>query len=208
MVKSDASIRLETSADWTEVENLTREAFWNVYRPGCMEHYVLHCYRSLPEFIPELSCVMETDHKIIAHIMYSKAEVVCDDGKRIPIMIFGPVSVLPEYQGKGYGSRLIVYTLEKAKNLGCGAVAITGNPAYYNRFGFRDGQSFRIYYANVPRGEPTPFFMIKELKPGYLDGVIGTYTDPDGYFVDDSEVDAFDKSFPPKVKEKRPGQLV
>lgn len=201
-------IRKETPSDYREVENLVRESFWNVYRPGCTEHYVLHCYRSLPEFIPELSLVLELDGKIIGHIMYSHASIQCDDESTKPIMIFGPVAIASENQKQGYGSQLINFSLEKARSLGCGAVAITGNPNYYHRFGFRDARSMGVYYGDVPRTEETPFFMVKELTPGYLTGITGTYTDPPGYFASDAEVDAFDAAFPPKEKRKLPGQLI
>lgn len=208
MNQNDYIIRPETPADYREVEALTREAFWNVYRPGCMEHCVLHNYRQLPDFIPELSLVLELGGKIVAHIMYSRAKIVCDDGRHLPILIFGPLSVLPEYQRKGFGGALINYSLDTARALGCGAVAITGNPDYYTRFGFVDAQSKGVFYGDVPRGEPTPFFMVKELRDGWLDGIVGTYTDPDGYFVSEEAVDAFDAAFPPKTKLKLPGQLL
>lgn len=198
-------IRPETPADYPVVENLTREAFWNVYRPGCMEHLVLHNYRSLPDFIPELSLVAELEGKIVAHIMYSRAQIIGDDGRNLPIMIFGPLSVDPGCQRQGIGSKLVLYSLEKAAALGCGAVAITGNPAYYSRFGFVPAQSRQVFYDGLPRTEPTPFFMVKELKAGFLDGITGTYSDPPGYFVSDEEVDAFDAAFPPKQKRKLPG---
>ena len=102
MNQKDYIIRLETKRDYKEVENVTREAFWNVYRPGCMEHYVLHCYRGREDFIKELDFVMEQDGEIIGHVMYSKAEIKADDGRKIPIMTFGPISILPEYKRKGY----------------------------------------------------------------------------------------------------------
>lgn len=202
-----AIIRKETPSDYREVENLVRESFWNVYRPGCTEHYVLHCYRSLPEFIPELSLVLERDGCIIGHIMYSHATIQCDDGSIKPIVIFGPVAIAPEYQKQGYGTQLISFSLEKARGLGCGAVAITGNPGYYHRFGFRDARSTGVYYGDVPRAEETPFFMIKELIPGYLAGITGVYTDPPGYLVSDADVACFDAAFPPKQMLKLPGQL-
>ena len=200
-------IRPETLQDQNIVETLTREAFWNVYRPGCVEHYVLHGFRQRPEFIPALTLVLETENGIIAHIMYSHAKIQCDNGDMIPIVVFGPVSVLPAYQHQGYGSKLIRYSLEQARSLGYGAVAITGNPAYYHRFGFVSGQSQGIFYADMPREADCPFFMIKELQDGYLKGVTGTYSDPQGYLVSDAEVDAFDRSFPPKEKKILPGQL-
>ena len=201
-------IRKETPSDYRHVENLVRESFWNVYRPGCNEHYVLHCYRSLPDFVGELSLVLELDGCVIGHIMYSHASIQCDDGSTKPILIFGPVAIAPEYQKRGFGSQLINDSLEKARNLGCGAVAITGNPRYYHRFGFRDARSMGIYYGDIPRSKETPFFMIKELIPGYLAGIVGTYTDPPGYLVPEDEVEAFDAAFPPKEKLKLPGQLV
>ena len=200
-------IRLEEPKDYREVEHLTREAFWNKYRPGCMEHYVLHCYRSRPEFVKELDYVVEEAGKIVAHIMYSYAQITGDDGRTVPILIFGPVSVLPEEQGKSYGSRLIRHTLDLAEKMGCGAVAITGDPGYYHRFGFVSGSRLGIYYDGVPRSEEAQFFMVKELKEGFLRDITGVYRDPEGYCVEDAAVDAFDADFPTKEKKKLPGQL-
>lgn len=93
-------IRRELEADRRATENLTREAFWNRYRPGCSEHYVLHRYRNDPDFVPELDLVIEKDGGIAAHIMYVRAEITTDDGRALPIMTFGPVSVDPKYMGQ------------------------------------------------------------------------------------------------------------
>lgn len=202
------TIRLEEEKDWREVEILTREAFWNLYRPGCYEHLVLHNFRTSPDFVKELDYVIIEEEQIVAHIMYSKAVIKTDEGKEIELLVFGPVSVSPVVQHQGYGSKIIHFTLEKAKELGYGAVAITGNPDYYHRFGFESGSAYHVYYDGVPREEDAPFFMVKELKDGYLSGVIGTYKDPACYMVEDHDVEEFDKQFPPKKKEKRPGQLV
>ena len=139
--------------------------------------------------------------------MYSRAQITADDGREIPILIFGPVSVLPEKQGRGYGSRLIRYTLDLAEKMGCGAVAITGDPDYYHRFGFVSGSALGVYYDGAPRSEEAPFFMVKELKAGFLQGVTGVYRDPKGYFVEDAEVEDSDAGFPPKEKKKLPEQL-
>ena len=174
MKKNNSTVRLENKEDWKEVEILTREAFWNKYHPGCSEHYILNQFRSRPDFVKELDYLIEENGRILAHIMYCHSEILCDDGRVIPIITFGPVSVLPEYQGKGYGSKLIRFTMGKALELGYGALAITGNPDYYRRFGFVSGHSMHIYYAAVPRDDEAPFFMVKELQPGYLAGVIGT----------------------------------
>lgn len=204
------NIRLENKKDWFEVENLTREAFWNVYRPGCTEHLVLHNFRTNPAFVKALSLVAEDENnkKIIGHIMYCKAIILSDSGAENEILMFGPVSVLPEFQNQSIGRKLIEYSLEKAKEMGYGAVVITGNPEYYHRFGFKSGSEFQIYYADTPRTEEAPFFMIKELVEGYLKGISGKLIEPDAYSTKDEAVDAFDQNFPHKVKEKHPGQLV
>ena len=101
------NIRREEPRDFRESENVTREAFWNVYKPGCMEHYVLHTYRKRPEFVPELDFVLEEDGKIIGHVMFVRTKIDADDGREIPIMTFGPISILPEYKRKGYGKKLL-----------------------------------------------------------------------------------------------------
>ena len=118
------NIRLEQPQDYREVENLTREAFWNVYRPGCTEHYVLNQYRNNPVFIPELDFVMEEDGRIIGHVMFSKAEIILDDGAVFPSWTFGPISIAPDYKRKGYGLKLLNYALEKAKKMGIGLLSI------------------------------------------------------------------------------------
>ena len=129
-MNKNITIRLERESDHRTVENLTREAFWNVYQPGCTEHYVLHCYRRNPDFIPELDFVMETDGVLMGHVMFSKAEIIADDGRNIP-MTFGPISIHPDFQRRGYGKILLDYALEKAAQMGVGAVCMEGNIAFY-----------------------------------------------------------------------------
>lgn len=200
------TIRPETRDDFAAVENLTREAFWNVYQPGCDEHFIVHRIRSLPCCIPELSLVLEEDGEILAHILYCHAHIDADDGRKIPIVLFGPLSVRPDVQRRGYGSALVRESLARAAGMGLGAVCITGNFAFYSRFGFTKAQESGLYYENE-REKPTPFFMVKELIPGYLSGVTGSYTDPDAYHVNKAEAEAFDAQFPPKEKLKLPGQI-
>ena len=208
MKKEDIIIRPETPADYREAENLTREAFWNVYRPGCLEHYVLHCYRNDPDFIPELDFVMEKGGKLIGQVIYVKAEIVCDDGRHLPIMTFGPISILPEYKRKGYGKKLLDYSLEKAAGLGVGAICMEGNIDFYGKSGFVVASTKGIHYHAEPRDEEVPYFLAKELKPGFLDGVTGVYHTPQGYFVDENKAEEFDRNFSEKQKLKLPGQLV
>ena len=136
MSEKKITIRLETKDDYRNVENLTREAFWNVYRPGCMEYYVLHCYRDDPAFVPELDFVMELDGELIGQVIYVWSEIDCDDGRKVPIMTFGPIGIAPAYKRQGYGKKLLDYSMEKAKEMGAGALAITGNIDFYGKSGF------------------------------------------------------------------------
>lgn len=207
MTENKIIIRNETKEDYRKVENLTREAFWNVYRPGCSEHYVLHRYRDDPAFVPELDFVMELNGEIIGQIIYVRSEIDCDDGKKLPIMTFGPIGIAPEYKRQGYGKRLLDYSMGKAKEAGVGALAITGNILFYGKSGFVSAKTKGVRYADDPEAD---YLLIKELIPGFLDGVSGTYKDPDGYFVCEKDPEAFERfeaTFPKKEKKKLPGQL-
>lgn len=207
MEDSALHLRRETPADYRTVEHLVREAFWNVYRPGCLEHYILHRYRNQPDFVPELDLVLEREGRIIGHIMYVRARIRADDGRTIPVMTFGPVSIRPDLQRQGYGKFLVDRSLERARILGAGAVCIEGNLAFYGKSGFVTAGSRGIRYHADPDAE-APYFLLRELEPGFLDGVTGVYDTPEGYFVDEQAVEQFDASFPAKIKQKLPGQLV
>lgn len=208
MTEKDYIIRLETEKDYREVEYMVRESFWNVYRPGCSEHYVLNQLRNDEDFVKELDFVMEKDGKIIGQNMFMKAHIQADDGRKIPIMTMGPICITPELKRKGYGKILLDYSIEKAKELGCGALCFEGNIKFYGKSGFDYASKFGIRYYGLPEGADASFFLCKELVDGYLDGVTGEYAPPKGYFVDENETEEFDKQFPPKVKLKLPGQLV
>lgn len=201
-------IRPETKEDYRTVEELTRESFWNVYRPGCMEHYVLHCLRHDPAFVGELDYVMEIDGEIMGQVVYVRSEIVADDGRRVPIMTFGPICIAPRYKRQGYGKILLDATMQKAAEMGAGALAITGNIAFYGKSGFAPAKAKGIRYADDPDAD---YFLIKELRQGFLDGVTGSYRDPAGYFVCEADPAAFERfeaTFPKKEKQKLPGQLV
>lgn len=207
MNKIDYIIRLENNNEHREVENLVRESFWNVYRPGCTEHYVLHQLRNDPAFVPGLDFVMEKDGKLIGQNMFMRAFITADDGRNIPIMTMGPICISPEFKRKGYGKKLLDYSLEKAAELGAGALCFEGNIDFYGKSGFTYAREFGIRYHGLPEGADDSFFLCKELKTGYLDGITGVYAPPQGYFVDEAETEKFDKLFPPKEKLKLPGQL-
>ena len=200
-------IRREEERDYRNVENLVRESFWNVYRPGCMEHYVLHDMRKYPDFIRELDFVMEDDGKIIGQNVFVRANINADDGRKIPVSAMGPICISPEYQRKGYGKMLLDYSLNEAMKLGIGAVCFEGNIDFYGKSGFTCASKFGLRYHGVP---DAPFFLCKELSRGYLDGVTGEYSPPECYFVAEKnpeDLEAFDATFPVKEKKVLPGQL-
>jgi len=131
------SIRLEQESDFKIVEHLTREAFWDVYRPGCNEHLLVHKIRKVPAFVKELSYVACDNNNIVGNIIYSRAKIVNEDNLEYEVLCMGPLGVLPDYQKRGIGSQLVEETLKKARELGYKAVIIFGNPKYYGRFGLR-----------------------------------------------------------------------
>lgn len=207
MNTSNYTIRLETPEDHREVENLVREAFWNVYRPGCSEHYVIHVLRDDPAFIKELDFVMEKDGKLIGQNMFMKTIIEADDGRTIPILTMGPIGITPELKRQGYGKKLLDFSLEKAGELGYGAVLFEGNIGFYGKCGFSYARAFGIRYHDLPKGADDSFFLCKELIPGYLEGITGVYQTPQGYYVKDRDVEEFDQGFLPKQKLKLPGQI-
>ncbi len=219
---SNYIIRLEEKKDYRDVENLVRESFWNVYRPGCSEHYVIHVLRDDPAFVPELDFVMhlsvqendpgdhsgaEQDGMLIGQNMFMKTVIEADDGREIPVLTMGPIGITPELKRKGYGKKLLDYCLEKATEMGFGAVLFEGNIGFYSHCGFDYASKFGIRYHDLPEDADSSFFLCRELIPGYLDDVTGVYQTPQGYYVKDEDVEEFDKQFPPKEKKKLPGQL-
>lgn len=207
------SIRVEEERDYSTVESLVREAFWNVYRPGCTEHYDLHHLRNCPDFIPELALVMEADGKIIGQNVFVKAQITKSNESAFPILTMGPICIANEYKKKGYGKNLLDYSLEKAKALGYGAVCFEGNIDFYGKSGFDYASKFGIKYHGLPEGMAADFFLCKELQPGYLDGITGVYATPAAYFVAEEnpeDFEKFEREFNlknPLEKLKLPGQL-
>ena len=183
-------IRLETPADYRAVEELTRESFWNVYRPGCTEHFVLNQYRSNPDFIPELDFVMEEDGRLIGHVMFSKASLQLPDGTSKPSWTFGPICIHPDYKRKGYGLKLLTYALDKARKAGIGFLCMEGNLEFYKNAGFGLASRMGIHYHAEPADAEVPYFLAQELIPGWLkaNGIA-------------------EATFPRKEKDFAPGQL-
>lgn len=206
-MKNSVMIRSEKKEDYRAVEELIRESFWNVYRPGCSEHYVIHVLRDDPAFVKELDFVMELDGRLIGQNMFMRTVIDSDDGRSVDVLTMGPICITPELKRKGYGKLLLDYSLEKARDMGFGAVLFEGNIDFYGKSGFDYARNFGIRYHDLPEGADDSFFLCIELIPGYLDGITGVYQTPAGYYVDDKDVEAFNSTFPPKEKLKLPGQI-
>lgn len=198
-------IRKINKSDYDAVEVLTREAFWNVYRPGCGEHLVVHNIHKENKSIEELELVAEYDNKIVGHIVYTNGYV--DGSDKYGFISFGPISVMPEFQNKGIGSKLIRISLQKASRLGYEAVFITGDNDYYSKFGFEAAYKYGVHMEGVPLEDEAPFFMVKTLKDDTLKDVIGYYVFDECYNIDNKELREFDRKFPFKKKEVREGKL-
>jgi len=199
----DIKLRNETEQDYKIVEQLTREAFWNVHVPGCNEHYLVHIMRDSELFIPELDFVAELNGKIVGNIMYMHSLIIDNDDKMHHVITFGPVSVLPKHQNKGIGSELIEHSMKHARDLGHPAILIYGDPEYYKRFGFVPAENYGIkssagMYAAALQG--------CELSHGALDKISGKFVEGDIYELDEGEVAEFDKKFLEKVKCHTPTQ--
>jgi putative acetyltransferase len=190
-------IRNERNSEYRTVEELTREAFWNVHVPGCNEHFCLHNMRSSPDFIPELDFVAELEGRLIGNIVYTRAGIINDAGETHKVICFGPISVLPAYQRQGAGGALIRYSIDKARSAGFTIVCIYGDPRYYSRFGFRCAERYDI---KTSEGKYAVALMALELVPGALRQVSGRFMESMAFQVDEAEFQKYENSFPPKEK--------
>ena len=196
-------IRNETAADYQAVEELTRKAFYNLYVPGCTEHYLVHIMREHADFIPELAFVLVRNEEIIGNIMYTKATLVDTLGSKKQILTFGPVCIAPEYQRKGYGKQLIEHSFQKATEMGYDTIVIFGSPANYVGRGFVSCRKHNICTAD---GVFPAAMMVKELRPGVLDGRKWVYHDSPLFQFDMRKAQAFDDALPPMEKTYQPSQ--
>ncbi len=197
------TIRREAAADRQTVEDVTRRAFYNIYAPGCVEHYLVRTMRDHPDFIPELDFVAELDGRVIGNVMYTKATLTGEDGTVKDILTFGPVSIAPEYQRKGYGKRLLEHSFRRAAELGWNVIVIFGSPANYVGLGFKSCKKFNICTEN---GRFPSAMMGKELKAGALDGRRWVYRDSPVMSIDEDQARRYDDTLEPMAKEFRPSQ--
>ena len=206
-------IRLEEEKDHKEVENLVRDAFWNIYRPGAYEHYIVHQLREDSSFIEDLAYIIEKDDEIIGHINYSIGKLKISknqsNSNETDAVVLGPLSIKTEYQSQGYGSKLIEFTLEIAKEKDIPFIFVIGDEDYYSRFGFESGSKYNLFLDGTDTNEENPFFMIKLINNSLneKDYEKGIFLNPEVFNVDDEEVDDFDKNFEYKEKKVLEGQL-
>ena len=193
-------LRLENEKDYFEVESLTRDAFWNVYRPGCNEHLVIHNLRQSDSFIKDLDYVLIENNQIVGNIAYSKMFIGLERKMSNDVIGFGPISVHPDFQRKGIGKKMIEYTLNKAKELGYKVVLITGNNNYYNPLGFESASRYNIYLPGMSEDDEAVYFMAKELEKGYLNNISGIYDFDTCFDPDENELETFEQKFSRKVK--------
>ena len=197
------TIRNETEADYPRVEDLTRRAFYNLYVPGCHEHYLVHIMRDHRDFLPELSFVLELDGEIAGSILYTRASLEGKNGQRKDILTFGPLCVAPERQRQGYGKALIEHSFAKARALGWEAVVIFGAPANYVGRGF---QCCKRYQVQMEDGSCPTAMLVKELRPGALDGGPWVYRDSPVMQIDEEAARRYDDRLPPMERRVLPCQ--
>ncbi len=196
-------IRNEEKADYKKVEEITRKAFWNLYIPGCIEHYLVHVMRLHEDFLPELALVIEVDNQIIGNIMYTKTKIIDESGAEKDILTFGPVSILPEYQRKGYGKKLMEYSFEQAVALGYDVIVIFGSPNNYVSRGFKSCKKYNVCLEN---GTYPAAMLVKELKPDVLDGRKWVYHQSPVFEIDEQKAQRFDADLESLEKKYQPSQ--
>lgn len=196
-------IRNEVEADNKTVEEIIRSSFWNLYSPGCDEHYLAHTMRSHKDFLPELDLVIELNHQVIGNIMYTKNKLVDEQGNEKDILTFGPVCIRSEHRGKGYLKKLIAESVLRAETLGYDLIIIFGYPYIYVSSGFKCAKRYNVCYEN---GTYPSAMMVKELKPGALDGRKWTYYQSSVYEVDQQEALQYDSRFKEMERNYQPSQ--
>ena len=206
-MQNNIKIRLEKESDYRYVENLVRESFWNVYRPGCIEHFLLHELRKSVNFVKELDFVIELDNRIIGQVAFVKSSIKNKDNEDVTILTLGPICIANEYKRKGYGKTLLDYSINKARELEYGVIFLEGNIDFYSKSGLNYASTYNIKYHGLSDEDDSSFFLCLELKENFLENIKGEYVTPEGYLINEEDALKFDESFPKKEKLKLPGQL-
>lgn len=197
------TIRNERESDYKTVEDITRKAFYNLYAPGCVEHYLVHTMRDHEDFIKELDFVIEVDGKVIGNVMYTKAKLVDKEGFEKAILTFGPICILPEYQRMGYGKKLLEHSFEKAIELGYDVIVIFGSPTNYVERGFKSCKKFNVCIEN---GKFPAAMMVKELVPNVLDGRKWFYFDSPIMAISEKDAEKHDNTLEKMEKKYQKSQ--
>ena len=200
----DIVIKNENENDYKTVEGVVREAFWNLYVPGCNEHFILHNLRNSSDFIRELDFIAEKEGQIVGQIAYSRGVITNKKGEEKEVISFGPVSVLPAFQKQGVGSRLIIHSVNIARTMGYPAICIYGDPRYYSRFGFRCAEKYEIKTAD---DKFAVALLALELKQGVLNNMLGRFIESAAFEVNENEFAQYEAAFPFKEKAKTDSQL-
>lgn len=169
-MKDNITIRPETPDDYAAILPLTYEAFLTLDYPGRRrvdEHYLIHLLRESSSVIPELCFVAELNGEIVGHILYTKSGFRRPDGTVADTITFGPLSVMPKYHKQGVGKALVHHSMERAKEMGFGALLIVGVPDYYPKLGFKRASAYGLMLAD---GSSPDAFMVYELIEEYLHG--------------------------------------
>ena len=206
-VEEEILICRERGEECRAVEELVRESFWNVYRPGCLEHYALHRLRSCPEFVPSLSLLLYFRGGLAGQIAFVKNALTGGGGAQVPVLTLGPLCIRPSLQRQGLGKRLLDHALGEAAKTEAAGVFLEGNPEFYGKSGFVEASSLGIDYMDEPPGASVPYFLVHPLDKARLQGIQAPYRVPKGYLVDEGEAEEFDRTFPPREKLRLPGQL-
>ena len=188
-------IRKEKEEDYHEVEALALDSFWDVYRPGCLEHYLLKELRDCQDFVNDLVFVMTKNDEVIGQVVFVKSKIYCDDGRTIPVLTLGPICVKKDFQGQGLGKELLDYAIEKAKNQGFTAIFLEGNINFYGKSGFKYASTYNIRYNGMGKDLDTSFFLCKELQEGILSNLSGNYVTPNCYLVDEEKAKLYTDNF-------------
>ena len=200
-------IRLVKENEFFEVENVVRNSFWNVFRPGCVEHFLVHRARENNWLVNALDFCIVKNNKIIGYAMFSHANILLDSGIDKDVLVLGPVCIIPEEQHKGFGTQLLNHAVNTAQKYGYGALAVVGNPKFFAKFGFEPAKNFNIYYSKLTRDKPAPFFLVKQLQNGYLNFSASTFEPNEVFAVTLDEAEEFDKNFEPKEKAKNKNKI-
>lgn len=172
------TIRKEESKDFKAVFNVIEKAFETELISDHKEQFLVVRLRKSDAFIPELSMIAEVKNKIVGHILLTKLKIK-NSQSEFDSLALAPVSVLPEYQGKGIGGMLIKQAHKTAKKLGYKSIVLLGHEKYYPKFGYQRADKYGI---ELPFEAPKENCMVIELTENGLSGISGIVKYPKEFY--------------------------